>query len=86
MKTDRQLQKDVAAEMTWDPFVEGTSVGIEVKEGIVTLSGHVESYAQKWAAERAAERVVGVRGLAVELDVILPGSSKRTDSDIARAA
>lgn len=86
MKTDRQLQKDVAAEMTWDPFVEGTSVGVEVKEGIVTLSGHVESYAQKWAAERAAERVVGVRGLAVELDVILPGSSKRTDSDIARAA
>ena len=86
MKTDRQLQKDVAAELTWDPFVDGTRVGVEVSNGIVTLSGHVDSYAQKWAAERAAERVVGVKGIAIELDVILPGSSKRTDSDIASAA
>lgn len=86
MKTDRQLQKDVAAELTWDPFVEGTRVGVEVTNGIVTLSGHVDSYAQKWAAERAVERVGGVKGMAVELDVILPGSSKRTDSDIASAA
>jgi osmotically-inducible protein OsmY len=85
VKTDLQLQNDIAAELAWDPFVEGTRVGVEVKDGIVTLSGHVESYAQKCAAEHAVERVAGVKGLAVELDVILPGSSKRMDSDIAEA-
>ena len=61
-------------------------IGVSVKDGIVTLSGHVPSYAEKYAAERAAKRVYGVRAVANELDVKLPGSSQRTDEDIAAAA
>ena len=86
MSTDRQLQQDVIAELGWDASINASRVGVEVKGGIVTLSGHVESYAQKWAAERAAQRVSGVKGVAVELEVTLPGSNQRTDADIARAA
>ena len=86
MSTDRQLQQDVIAELGWDASINASRVGVEVKSGIVTLSGHVESYAQKWAAERAAQRVSGVKGVAVELEVTLPGSNQRTDADIARAA
>ena len=86
MKSDKQLQQDVIAELNWDGAVEATRIGVEADGGIVTLSGHVGSYMEKWAAERVAKRVWGVKGLAVELDVILPGSSVRTDSDIARAA
>lgn len=84
MKTDRQLQEDVMAELAWDPAVESTRVGVEVENGIVTLSGHVASYAEKCAAERAAQRVGGVKAVAVDLDVILPGSTTRTDEEIAR--
>ena len=84
-KTDRELQQDVMAELAWDPAVEASRVGVEVEDGIVTLAGHIESYAEKWAAERAAQRVAGVKGVAVELDVVLPGSTRRTDADIAKA-
>jgi osmotically-inducible protein OsmY len=63
-----------------------TKIGVGVNDGIVTLSGSVDSYFEKWAAERAVKRVVGVMGLAVELEVVLPDSSERTDADIARAA
>jgi len=56
------------------------------KNGTVTLAGHVDSYTEKWQAERAVQRVSGVKGLAVEIDVKLPGLSKRTDGDIARSA
>lgn len=86
MSTDRQLQQDVIAELGWDAAIDASRIGVETKNGIVTLSGHVESYAQKWAAERAAQRVSGVKGVAVEIDVVLPGSSQRTDADIASAA
>lgn len=86
MKTDTQLQQDVIAELRWDPAVNAAQIGVEVKNGIVTLAGHVENYAEKWEAERAAQRVAGVRALAVEMDVRLPGASRRTDSDIARSA
>lgn len=85
MKTDAQLQADVTAELNWDPSVHAPQVGVEVSDGIVTLLGHVSSYADKWNAERAAQRVAGVRALAVEIQVHLPGSSKRTDTDIAHA-
>ncbi len=85
MKTDAQLQTDVIAELNWDPSVHAPQVGVEVTDGIVTLLGHVSSYADKWNAERAAQRVAGVRALAMEIQVHLPGSSKRTDSDIAHA-
>ena len=86
MKTDAQVQQDVIAELKWEPSINAAQIGVEVKDGIVTLAGHVSSYAEKWDAERAAQRVSGVRALAVEMDVKLAGSSKRNDADIARSA
>jgi osmotically-inducible protein OsmY len=86
MKTDAQLKQDIIAELTWEPSVNASQIGIEVKNGTVTLAGHVDSYAEKWQAERATQRVAGVKGLAVEIDVKLPGLSKRTDGDIAASA
>src|ERR1700727_2885073 len=61
-------------------------IGVEVDGGIVTLAGHVDSYTEKVRAERAAQRVFGVKALAVEMEVRLPGSNQRTDADIARSA
>ena len=86
MKTDTQLQSDVMAELKWDPSFNAAEIGVEVKNGVVTLSGHVDKFAEKWAAEKAAQKVAGVKALAVELDVTLPGSSNRSDADIARTA
>ena len=86
MKTDIQIQQNVMAELKWDPKVNAAHVGVEVKNGVVTLSGHVDSFAEKWNAEEAAKRVAGVKVIAVELDVVLPGSSKKSDTDIAKAA
>ena len=83
MKSDTQLQQDVMEELKWQPSVNATQIGVEVTDGIVTLAGHVSTYAEKWDAERAAERVSGVRALAVEIDVKLSGLNKRTDADIA---
>ena len=74
------------AELKWEPSVNAAQIGVEVKDGIVTLAGHVDTYAEKWDAERAAQRVSGVKALAIEMDVKLSGSSKRTDTDIARSA
>jgi osmotically-inducible protein OsmY len=85
MKTDTQLQSDVIAELSWEPSINSEQIGVEVKDGIVTLAGHVDSYAEKIGAERATMRVSGVKALAVEMDVKLPGSSARNDSDIARS-
>ncbi|MGQ0622685.1 MAG: BON domain-containing protein [Panacagrimonas sp.] len=86
MKTDAQLQQDVMAELKWEPSIEATQIGVEVNGGIVTLAGHVDSYGDKFHAERAAQRVSGVKALTVEIEVKLPGPSKRTDVDIARSA
>ena len=86
MKTDATLRQDVLAELKWIPAVNAEHIGVEVEDGIVTLAGNVDSFAEKWHAEEAAQRVSGVKGLAVELDVILPGSSTRSDADIARSA
>lgn len=85
MKTDAQIQQDVLAELKWEPSVNASRIGVEVKDGIVTLAGHVESFAEKWDAERASQRVAGVRALATEIDVALPGTSQRNDVDIARS-
>ena len=84
--TDRELQQDVLRELAWDPSVDAAHVGVAVKDGVVTLTGHVPSYADKWASEKAAKRVHGVKAIANELEVRLPGSSKRTDEDIATSA
>ncbi|QHE86123.1 BON domain-containing protein [Hydrogenophaga sp. BPS33] len=86
MKTDMQLKDDILAELKWTPDVNEADVGVIVKDGVVTLTGHLPSYAEKHAAERAAQRVNGVKALAVEIDVKLPTSSQRDDGDIAAAA
>ena len=86
MKTDSELQRDVLDELKWEPSINAAHIGVSVNDGIVTLSGHVTSYWEKYAAERAAKRVYGVKAVANELEVKLPGSSQRTDEDIAAAA
>ena len=86
MKADMQLQQDVLAELKWQPSVHAAGIGVEVKDGVVTLAGEVGSFVEKWDAERAAQRVAGVRALAIDLDVKLSEFGKRTDADIARSA
>jgi len=86
MKTDLQLKSDVSEELAWDPAVNAAHIGVAVNEGVVTLTGHLESYAEKHAAERAVRRVAGVRGIALELDVKLAPEHQRSDSEIAQAA
>ncbi|MET0544257.1 MAG: BON domain-containing protein [Variovorax sp.] len=86
MKSDVQLRNDVLSELAWDPAITATDVGVIVKEGVVTLTGHPSSHAEKCAIEQAAQRIAGVRALAVEMTVKLPADLKRTDADIALAA
>lgn len=86
MKAAVDVQHDVIEELAWEPSVDAADVGVAVKDGIVTLSGRVGSYHDKVAAERAALRVAGVRGVANELEIDLPGPRARTDQDIAEAA
>ena len=85
MKTDSQLQHDVSAELQWEPSVHAARIGVEVKDGVVTLAGQVDSYSEKWKAERAAQHVAGVKAMTTALKVHLPGLSKRTDADVAGA-
>lgn len=84
-KSDAQLQTDVQEELVWDPSVGRSEIGVAARNGVVTLSGQVDSYPKKSAAMKAAERVTGVRAVADELTVQLSPSSKRTDTDIAHA-
>jgi osmotically-inducible protein OsmY len=86
MKTDTQLRNDIQAELAWAPEVKTSDVGVIVKEGVVTLTGHLASHAEKYAVERAVQRVHGVKALAIELTVKLPFDNQRTDADIAMAA
>lgn len=86
MGGDTQLKKHVEDELRWQPSVDEASIGVSVKDAIVTLTGHARSYAEKMAAERAVMRIQGVKALASELQVSLPGAHERTDEDIARAA
>lgn len=86
MKTDRELQRDVTAELNWDPCVDATRIGVEVYAGVVTLAGLVNSYAQKCHAQTAAWRVGGVEGVIADINVELPDGDRRSDGDIAKAA
>ncbi|QRF62903.1 BON domain-containing protein [Variovorax paradoxus] len=86
MKTDTQLRDDIQAELAWAPDVKSSDIGVIVKDGVVTLTGHLAHYAEKYAIERAVQRVHGVKALAVELTVKLPFDNQRTDADIALAA
>lgn len=82
MKTDTEIQRDVLAELRWEPSVTEAGIGVAVRDGVVTLSGHVPAYAEKCAAERAAKRVYGVKAVADEIDVQL-ADHKLTDGEIA---
>jgi len=85
--TDLELKRSVESELRWEPSLKAPeAIGVGVKDGVVTLSGYVESYPEKLAAERAAARVSGVKAIVNKLEVRLPFSSERTDEDIARAA
>lgn len=85
IKSNGQLQQDVIDELRWDAAIGGSEIGVAAKEGVVTLTGQVETYAKKYAAVRAAERVAGVRAIAEEITVVIPGALKRTDTDVAHA-
>ena len=86
MKTDSELKQDVLSEMLWDPLVPEAKVGVSVNDGVVTLTGHLDTYAEKVATRQAIERVSGVKAVAVELDVIPQGPHRRSDTEIALAA
>jgi osmotically-inducible protein OsmY len=85
MKTDSEIKKDVLSELQWDPLISETKVGVTVNEGVVTLTGHLDTYAEKVAAKRAAGRVSGVKAIALEIDVIPAGIHQRSDTEIALA-
>ena len=85
MKSDFELKSQVEEEFAWDPAVESTDIGVEVRDRIVTLSGHPSSYAEKLAAEKAAQRVAGVKAVVVEMSIRLPHADVRTDEEIANA-
>ena len=84
-KTDSEIQQDVLRELSWDPRVDETEVGVEVDGGVVTLSGTVSSWAKRVAAQDAAHRVVGVLDVANDIQVKVPGDEVRTDTEIAQA-
>ena len=86
MKTDLELKQDVTAELAWDPAVKSTAIGVAVKDGVVTLTGHPQTFADKHAAVRALRRVAGVKAIALELDVKLSSDHHRSDTDIAASA
>ena len=86
MKTDTQLKHDLVAELDWDRAINATNVGVAVRDGVVTLSGHIDTYAEKDAIERAVQRVEGVRAVAVELDVKLTPVHPRSHSQTAATA
>jgi osmotically-inducible protein OsmY len=85
MRNNAQVQSDVRAELAWDPRVDDKEIRVAATESVVTLTGSVPTFADKWAAERAAERVFGVRAVANDLAVAVPIPFQRTDTDIARA-
>src|SRR5258708_7623303 len=85
VRSDEEIQIDVLEELKWDSRVRPNEIGVAVKDGIVTLTGWVDSYLKKMAAEEAAHRVPGVKAVVNEIEVRLPGSAERTDHDLAKA-
>jgi osmotically-inducible protein OsmY len=86
MKTDFELQRDVLEELAWEPSVDAAEIGVSVEGGVVVLNGTVKNFNEKWAAERVAQRVNGVRALTDGLVVKPSPDGRCTDADIARAA
>ncbi len=85
-QSDIEIQKEVLEELDWDNRVRPNEVGVSVRDGVVTLSGSVDSYAKRWAAQDAAFRVRGVKAVANDLEVVLPSALRRTDAELAEAA
>jgi osmotically-inducible protein OsmY len=85
-RSDVDIQRDALEELKWDARVQPNEIGVAVKDGVVTLTGWVDSYMKRWAAEEAALRVRGVKAVANEIEVRLPSSAERTDADLAAAA
>ena len=85
MKTDAEIQKDVMDELKWLPLLKSTEIGVAVKNGVVTISGIVDTYSKKVLAEKAAARVTGVKAVAEDIEVKISGTGKPTDTEIAEA-
>lgn len=83
---NEDLRRNVQNELAWDPTLDATHIGVAADNGVVTLTGHVTTYAEKLAAERAAQRVTGVRGIAEEIEVRPPYAKKTKDDEIAERA
>jgi osmotically-inducible protein OsmY len=86
MRDDDEIRKDVESELKWDPDIDPGDISVTVKDGVVTLTGFVKSYSEKFEAERAVKRVLGVRAVANDLEVRLPSGSERLDREIAEDA
>ena len=86
MIDDTKLQHDVQAALEWEPSLDASKIGVTAKESVVTLTGTVANYNNKVTAERAAKKVYGVRGVANDIEVAVPGSIWQADSDLASAA
>jgi osmotically-inducible protein OsmY len=86
MKADSDIRDDVEAELKWDPSIDDKKIGVIVNNGVVTLTGEVGNFAGKWSAEDVAKRVSGVRAVANDIQVKIPLSGVRSDTDIAGAA
>jgi osmotically-inducible protein OsmY len=84
--SDLEIRRDILDELEFDPSVDAANIGVSVENGVVTLSGHVKSYAEKMAAEAIAQRVKGVRAIAEEIDVRWPEQKKHADDGIAARA
>ena len=84
MKPDSQIKQDVEAELRWDPRIDSADIAVAVSQGVVTLTGFVRSYGEKYDAEDAVKRVAGVAGVANDLEVRLPSIDERPDPEIAR--
>jgi osmotically-inducible protein OsmY len=84
-KSDTEIKGDVLRELSWDTRVSSTEVGVQVTNGVVTLTGNIDSWAKRTAAEQAAHRVAGVLDVANDLEVRLPGGTERSDGEIAQS-
>jgi osmotically-inducible protein OsmY len=86
IRSDAEIQADVLTELKWEPRVQANEIGVSAKDGVVTLTGWVDSYTKRWAAEEAAHRVRGVKAVANDIEVRLGVGQERTDAEIAAAA
>lgn len=86
MKTDAEIRRDVETELQWDPSIDDKRIGVAVSNGVVTLTGDVPHYSGRWAAEDVVKRVSGVRAIANDIEIKIPASGARSDTEIAEAA